>query len=533
MAGDQQVVKLRETLRALGFALVGESADSDGVKTRLALREFQAYARIARTAKLKAGTASARWIERLEPVDNTFHPPFPPITGELDAAGNTQRALDHWVAQTYRCPLVIEARVIGASDFQPLLANVWDYGDPGFVIVQTAVKKKTGKTPSFEFRVADFTRTTSPATAWELMPLVGSREPGFGWGGKPRRSAPPALTLECTPKTALAKDWFALSAEQQVTFRVIRAVAEQECIGFFDALNSYDTAIMSMGPCHWTMTLRLTGKDGSTIGELPPFLAYAIGREPNLQMQEFDPFGLQPQYAWPPGTAGQLYKGSWEETRNYTGRMSWTTNSGRVPIEKYSELNWFRTPHWYWRFVEMARRHPVLLTSEWDMARVRLRDLLTTKVGGSGTYKDRQLSEIFTSPLACALVLRFHIRSSGFAAPINDYPSQIIARAGVTGTPSTWEDSQEKLLIDSLIAHAVRRSYPVSTIPRPDMGQKPTLAELLEHGKTVEKRLGIHKDALAMQAWPDKDVFEVAGLPLGSRCAGRTQQQTQRLQEGL
>jgi hypothetical protein len=515
--GDPKVQKLQETLLALGFGIVGKPNGYAGAKTRLALREFQASARLPRTAKVKAGAPAGRWVERLEPVDSTLGAPLPPVTGELDAAGDTQRALDHWINESYRCPLVVEARAVGGADFHPCLENVWDYGDPGFLVVREAIRKKTGKKPSFEFRIADFTGAAAPATTWSAMPLVGSRDFETAWGGKPLDDSAAALVLECTPKAALAREWVDLDAEQKVTFQVIRVVSEQECIGFFDALNGYDAAIISMGPCHWTVTLKRSGKDGSTTGELAPFLAYAIGRDPTLQSKAFDPFGVSPQYAWPPGAAGQDYKGSWPATRNYTGRFAWSTAAGKKPMTQYSDLSWFRTPHWYWRFTQMAAQHPVLLTSEWDMGRLRLRDLLTAKVGGSGIYKNYKLGEIFTSPLACALILRFHIKASGFAAPLNGNVSRIIARAGVTGVPKDWGDAQEEALIDALVAHAVRKSYKVSTVKYADSEKGPTVAELLAHGrKQVKARAtkDIHKDAEAIRAWPDKAVFKSRGYTL-------------------
>jgi len=40
------------------------------------------------------------------------------------------------------------------------------------------------------------------------------------------------------------------------TFKIVRASSELECEGYLDDVNSWDTAIVSIGPCHWTLALR-------------------------------------------------------------------------------------------------------------------------------------------------------------------------------------------------------------------------------------------------------------------------------------
>ena len=53
---------------------------------------------------------------------------------------------------------------------------------------------------------------------------------------------------------AAARDTARLAARKRLsTYKVVRAVAEVEAIGFFDGINGYDNAFLSMGPCHWTM----------------------------------------------------------------------------------------------------------------------------------------------------------------------------------------------------------------------------------------------------------------------------------------
>ena len=58
----------------------------------------------------------------------------------------------------------------------------------------------------------------------------------------------------------------------------MRAVAEQECIGFFDGINAYDNAFVSLGVCHWT--LGIVFPKGIERGELLGFLAYLRAVEP-------------------------------------------------------------------------------------------------------------------------------------------------------------------------------------------------------------------------------------------------------------
>src|SRR4051812_3091303 len=63
-------------------------------------------------------------------------------------------------------------------------------------------------------------------------------------------SEPPRLTWpdsEILPDALVGVSLNALLPAQRSTYKVVRAVSEVECIGFFDCLNAYDNAFVSGG----------------------------------------------------------------------------------------------------------------------------------------------------------------------------------------------------------------------------------------------------------------------------------------------
>jgi hypothetical protein len=523
---DQAVKEIQEKLIQLGFTLLGKADGVAGARTLLTLRDFQCYARMDRVARVRANAPAGRWVERLEPVTNALPPAKrPPINGDL-ADDLTLKAIQFWVDGRYRCPVVVEVReFVDANQeprFEPGLENVWTYDDPKIAAYRTLIRagKDPGggkaRDPSFDFRVCDFTKAAAPPpTAWLNMPSIGVRDYYLGyWGGAGKKREHLHDDMEVTPLSATGKSYAQLEWQKPV-FQAIRAVAEQECLGFFDALNGYDNAFMSLGPCHWTVAI---GPDSppkrmsreAAAGELPAVLAFAIGREAAIQDRYLSPFGVKPAGAWLANGKGTEFNISFESTRNYGGFMKWQ-NPADADIKRVADLSWFRTTHWYRRFLELARGSEAFRHAQWDMARMRLRDVLATPLGGTGPYKSFRLGDLFTSQLAAALLLRLHVRYAAVTRPGNKkWVGHAIALAEVTGQPASWSHPEEKRLIEGLIAHAVRISYSLQQLKLDKLGRQPKRAELLAAlpGVPEKERKVLPGGMQAVAAWPDPKVFK-------------------------
>jgi hypothetical protein len=109
-------------------------------------------------------------------------------------------------------------------------------------------------------------------------------------------SAPPSHTFpgaELLPQFLVGRQLDKLTDTQRSTFRVVRAVSEVECVGFFDCMTAYDKAVISAGPCHWT--LGDMGASANRAAELPAYLAYYRDRLPERR-----PRCLRGAGAYPP-----------------------------------------------------------------------------------------------------------------------------------------------------------------------------------------------------------------------------------------
>jgi hypothetical protein len=260
-----------------------------------------------------------------------------------------------------------------------------------------------------------------------------------------------------------------LTAAQLSTYKVVRAVSEVECMGFFDSLNAWDNAIMSLGPCHWTLGLI----SGSTVdeGELSAYLSYLRQVEPADFAVAIEFFGARTDEQWttPAGVAsgGQLFASS---SRKYTGWVAQQREDGtfaRTPAAR-ADADYFRTWHWFYRFQMAGRTVQGFRRRMWDMARMRLRDLRSTPWGAGppavpnipvqgAAARPATIGDVFTSEQALALLVRWHVWRP--AHIINGGNAGVRARQALTqaaipaaaGDPSQWTDAHEQALIDGIM----------------------------------------------------------------------------------
>jgi len=522
---DSAVKEIQEKLIQLGFTLLGKADGVAGSRTLLAVRDFQSYARMDRIARVRANAAAGRWVDRLEPVANGLAADKrPQINGNI-ADELTVKAIQYWVDERYRCPVVVEVREFVNSNrvprFEPGLENVWAYDDPRIAAYRNLIRagKDPGggkaRDPSFDFRVCDFTAAAAPSIDWANMPSLGVRDYYLGYfGGAGKKRTHLRDDMEVTPISATGKTFGQLDWQRPV-FQVVRAVAEQECLGFFDALNGYDNAFMSLGPCHWTLAIGPASPPRNMsrkadAGELPATLAFAIGRDRSIQDHYLTPYGVKPAGTWAANGKGTDFDISFQETRNYGGHLEWL-GTADPKIRRVADLSWFRTTHWYRRFLELVRGSEAFRHAQWDMARMRLRDVLATPLGGTGTYKAFALGQLFTSQLAAALLLRLHVRYSAATLPgARPWIGKAVDLARVTGEPSGWTDAQEERLIQALIAHSVRISHTLKQLGLDKLSREPTRAELLDALTKVPatERKVLPGGMQAVAAWPDVQRFQ-------------------------
>src|SRR5690606_24638246 len=136
------------------------------------------------------------------------------------------------------------------------------------------------------------------------------------------------------------------------TFRVIRAVSEVECKGYFDFINGNDNAFISLGPCHRTLAIH-NGGTSVDEGELPGYLSYLLDVEAAGYADALGFFGPQAQEAWnSPGHPDGHSLFSSRQVK-FTSRLSLPTETGRAQVSSADvpAQDYFRCWHWFYRFM--------------------------------------------------------------------------------------------------------------------------------------------------------------------------------------
>ena len=480
LTGMGCMTDLSDRLAALGFNVF---FPSDGVEDRKrwlghAIREFQIYASMVRVAQEKPGSASRRWLDHLQTTNN-LNVYTGPKDGDENAPG-FMACLTAWEVARYRCPAVVDIFFLEKGTLKHLndgsdgiLGNYWRYDDPRIVNFHGGKKAQIKR---LRVRVCDLTglfRSPHDQAPDKMEPSGGITIFSRDWqGGFVRQGRD---SDEILPENLIGKDWGDIrEVETKSTFRVLRAISEVESGGRFDGINGYDDAAISFGPYNWALAPARGAKPSkpSSIagaGEVAPYLAYWAGRETvDAKTKFFDPFGVSVKPAWPAGQAGPK-KPSWSSTRNYVGRMDWAPldNTPKDPgKKKLEELEWLHTTHWFWRFLALSRYVESFRRRQWDLGRVRLRDILGFEIDpmdrpgkpvGTNTVR---LDKMFTSETAVALLVRCHVRWSTFLSQTKfRHPSLrlALALANLPSDVSKWKDAEQKRLIEGVIAACVSR----------------------------------------------------------------------------
>jgi hypothetical protein len=504
VAIPQHVHQLQEDLRTLGFLFLSTVNGNFGLQTDRALREFQIYAKMTNVARIKAGApATSRqaahivaqlgqdpavagaqplsvYVDSLEQTANTLVYTGP-VSGVANAA--TRDCIQHWLDHEFRCPVIVEAWNVNRSNQRTTLHQI------GSVFGVNVWRHDEWNNSGPRFFVRDFTgyyalpatvTTTDMMVIGDFQPLPANRT----FNGP--RSEPPRF---CLPDAEITRDKLMgaapYNASQESTFRVVRSFAEVECIGFFDCVNCFDNAFVSVGPCHWTLGISGTGAGTNRAvsrGELPGYLSYLRNVDNAAFRGLFEFFGASVAEDWvnSGGVDTGLAAGAdlfSATSRKYSGRMQLQEEAGTFATLSLREQEWnyFKSWHWHYRFVMAGRTTDVRFTGYqrrmWDMARMRIRDIgnlawgagVTPVTVSPGVTRPATISDVITSEKAMAMVVRWHIRAPAHMANggagtrlVNILNRATNAQPALNWTtdPSTWTDAHEAALIEAILAEA-------------------------------------------------------------------------------
>ena len=487
------VRQLQDDLSELGFALVADvrpvadarhdAAGVFGPNTEWAVRELQVYATM-RYLAIETAPAEPRYVARLEQALNLYHYAGP-LSGVVNV--NTRIVIDLWKRRSWRCPVVIEAWDTDLGTIGPNTVPSWTVPSAGFGNLwrhDDATAAPENQADSRLMFARDFTghyqfeplREPDLGDPDDLMD-VGCYFPGPGGpltrpGGRYwQRAAYPSVWPECEilPDTLVGVGMAGLNPAQLTTFRVVRAVSEVECLGFFDSVNCYDTAFVSVGPAHWTLGL---SRPAMAEGELCGYLAYLSAFDRAAFFDAFERFGMRIDTDWINANGDRSGRDLLDPAgqRKYTAWIALQGEDGQYARRFFNvdDGNFFRTWHWAYRFIMAGRAIPAFRRRMWDMARIRLRDVRSAPIpaaagvpdvpDGAGGTRTATIGDCFTSEKAMGMLHRWHIYRPVDICTNNTAGQRVVAAIaaaglpGVAGDPTTWTTVHEQDLIDALRA---------------------------------------------------------------------------------
>lgn len=436
------VQRLQLDLIALGFNGIDKADGVFGRLTYWAVREFQAYAAMDHVAFV-ANSDSSVYADQLGRVATGASRYQGAVSGVVDQA--TRAALETWLASRWRCPVVVEAWAMSGNNRINLVAeNIWRHDH----LANSSPRM-------FVIDLSDHFGHPAGTSIGERVAL-GDFQKYLQWSGP--RSVPPTHTVpdgEILPDSLIGKPLNTLSPAELSTYKVVRAVSEVECIGFYDSVNAYDNAFVSAGPCHWTLGIVSPGGNVSE-GELCGFLAYLKHAHSSDYDRLLSRFGVEIDEKWMDATGNPTGKALFNpDSRKYVGWVALVDEAGeaRRLIEREEDGNFFKSWHWFYRFVAAGRHLAGYRSAMWTMARVRLRDIAAAPIDSALTIGD-----VFTSERARAILLRWHIRfpghivsggKAGFAVS-QTYAAARLRLPMWPASPREWDQEHENVLLDEL-----------------------------------------------------------------------------------
>lgn len=439
--------------------------------TAWAVREFQMAAKLPNAEHATTGA------EVPLAGDADYHD-GEPVSGVVNAL--TRKALIAWAEQNLSCPVQV-AILNSSGQPQPDRDNLWRDNE---LSVQVRVHARDR---SRHYSPVDGTPTT-PRDLTAFQP-VGAFLQYLGNFG-PATNENQAWKNDDDLSEVLPERFFVLPGDGEPdtqarrarllsTFRVIRAVADAECRGFFEGGNGYDDQVISFGLCHWTIPPGVKPRNPLGRGELPAFLAYLRHRDPVGFERGFGRFGLGTHHPWS-SVAGSADGRDLHvpDVRLFTTAPTehGEDGTGVVPPIGLAKRRNLRYWHWYYRFVMAGRTIDGYHRAMWDMARMRLRDLLSVEwpahtggdpfpfVGATAPGRRATLGETFRSERTVAMLLRWHTKRPAHVAKTQTDQEDTVLELqetyrAIRGTApfanhsvGSWTSSQEIALAEALLA---------------------------------------------------------------------------------
>lgn len=473
---SDEIRRLQQNLIELGFLIVGEVNGVMNLSTEIALREFQSYAKMPNLAREAEGGADT-YLSRLSQIANPKKYEGP-VHGLADAA--TQELIALWVGSRLRCPVVISAYNVNKRGVKTLFKeNIWRRNEVASLKPRMFARDFSGYYPlgpdippphteESELVVGEFVNFKARGQIFGGPQSVPTRHT---WGVRPGSLNYPLGGTEILPDNLVGRPLGELSTVEASNYRVARAASEVECLGFFDALNAYDNAIMSLGICHWTLGII----NGTRIddGELCGYLSYLEEFDKAAFDTAFGIWGIAPREKW---KSGGVPNGQALFDRSQRKYVSWLLQQGPdgtfQPVPKTLErVDFFQSWHWFYRFEMAARTIVGFRRRMWHMARVRVRDILETPWRASARVPDVQepsgtrrakLGDVYTSERAVALLLRWHIRFPSHVVSNGQSGAQLeqaYREAGIPSPalpPNMWRNCEERQLIRGIRKQVAR-----------------------------------------------------------------------------
>jgi peptidoglycan hydrolase-like protein with peptidoglycan-binding domain len=427
------VANLQNDLITLGFDGLGTADGRFGEQTAMTLREFQIEASqpqiYAQNAGPATGTVALPVIRRYRgPVNGvatleTFEAlaqwlqPSPPLRHCLVQPGPGVGLLQ------ILNPVSISARsdVAAGNNGNIIASDMWWYGQAGASAAPYPLVYAADQLQRYPIPGTEVVGTDPGLACIGQWTTEGSGGPAIQQGTMWASSLVSLASLVPPPLDPA-------SNVVRSQYRVVRAVAEVEDLGHFDAYNAWDTAILSFGLMHWDY-------GASGFSELGAFLSFYQSTDPAGYAADFGNYGIQPGSAWDPSTIDPVL-------RMYNGRFAMyglhdangTIQAGQLlPLQIGSASapsadrylsGWLRSWRGLHRVAMALRTSTSLQHVQWYFATQRVSNLLNTPwPGGSGqnapvvTAAGAQnlatIGQVFTSEQAVAVLLRWHVNQPG------------------------------------------------------------------------------------------------------------------------
>lgn len=441
------------SLEALGFGTLSPQAhpidrEIQARRVSFKLREFQIVARqpFVAAANITEPAAAARDLRNLACAANAE-----PYAGAVSGMANqeTRKLVASWAPGKHlRNPLLIMAipvdSLVGGrppAGTLPIREDLWlraefTDGAPRIFAANLSLLRQDGA--RFDIRTSEPIGSMQP-------PVTGQFPGGPSALSSDNQTYVPYPDAEFTPVNMLgiaSSDLLSKPAlaAQCSTFRVIRAVAEQECRAYLDEVNTYDYGYLSVGLFHWAAASAGANPKGRhELGGLLGYLKFLDQKNRTAGSAVFTDNGLDTSIDIDPDLI--------EHIRVPTGGMKYavpiglTNDRGGVRAATSDEIKEY-LPSWrsFYRQVRAGRIDRDLAKGFYQMAKRRLRDLDRVRFPADCQPTDnrthpasgRTLGSVFNTELLMALIMRWHVNQPKGVMnndPDNPQPSQGIKAA--------------------------------------------------------------------------------------------------------